>query len=210
MFLFIVFLFINLFISYFNAKGAGQIWAESKATGGWVRLLTWCGAIQAAIGFSMFYLVMLAFIAVGTGFIPEKSLSFLSSLYYIVIIVPLVGTGIIITIQSWINFAREKSLTNLGVAGWNTFAQAYNMYNMVNSFGSAFESVKEGFAFLSSDDDSDSDASEKVILLVILTFVLGIITTMVIIRKNTATLPVSEDIRDVQSADGTRKLEYKR
>ena len=37
---------LNLVISFLNARNVGRIWAESKAVGGWVRLLAWCGAIQ--------------------------------------------------------------------------------------------------------------------------------------------------------------------
>ena len=52
--------------------------------------------------------------------------SALMSLIYLFIIIPAIGSGIIITIQSWINFSRDKSLMNLGVAGWNTFARTYS------------------------------------------------------------------------------------
>ena len=30
---------LNLVISFLNARNVGRIWAESKAVGGWVRLL---------------------------------------------------------------------------------------------------------------------------------------------------------------------------
>ena len=72
-----------------------------------------------------------------TGYLPPAMLGVMMNLIYIMIIVPLIGSGIFITIQSWIAFARDKSLSNLGVAGWNTFAQAYNTYNAIQSFGPA-------------------------------------------------------------------------
>lgn len=43
---------LNFFISWFNCYSVGGMWAESKAVGGFARVLAWCGAIQSAIGFS--------------------------------------------------------------------------------------------------------------------------------------------------------------
>jgi hypothetical protein len=131
-------------------------------------------------------------------------LGLLSSLIYLMIIVPAIGSGIIITIQSWINFAREKSLMNLGVAGWNTFAQAYNTYNAIQSFGPALDTVQEGLGGL-FDGDGDSDNSTmRVLLLAAIILLAGVMTTTVIIRRYEASLPVSEAVRS-----GNRDLEYR-
>ena len=134
---------LNLVISFLNARNVGHVWAESKAVGGWIRLLAWCGAIQSAAGFTFVYAVVVGYIAVSTGYLPTAMLGVMMNLIYIMIIVPLIGSGIFITIQSWIAFARDKSLSNLGVAGWNTFAQAYNTYNAIQSFGPALDSVQQ-------------------------------------------------------------------
>lgn len=195
---------LNVVISFFNARNVGKIWAESKAIGGWVRVLAWAGAVQSAVGFTYVYAVIVAYIAVSTGYISTALFSVLMNLVYVMIIVPLIGSGLIIAIQSWINFAREKSLMNLGVAGWNTFAQAYNMYNAVQSFGPALASVQEGLGGL-FDGDSDSDNSAaRVLLLAAIVLLAGILTTSVIIRRYEASLPVSEAVRQ-----GTRDLDYR-
>lgn len=195
---------LNLVISFFNARNVGQIWAESKAVGGWIRLLAWCGAIQSAVGFTFVYAIVVSYIAVSTGYLPASMLGVLSSLIYLMIIVPAIGSGIIITIQSWINFAREKSLMNLGVAGWNTFAQAYNTYNAIQSFGPALDTVQEGLGGL-FDGDGDSDNSTmRVLLLAAIILLAGVVTTTVIIRRYEASLPVSEAVRS-----GNRDLEYR-
>ena len=195
---------LNLVISFLNARNVGRIWAESKAVGGWIRLLAWCGAIQSAVGFTFVYAIVVSYIAVSTGYLPASMLGLLSSLIYLMIIVPAIGSGIIITIQSWINFAREKSLMNLGVAGWNTFAQAYNTYNAIQSFGPALDTVQEGLGGL-FDGDGDSDNSTmRVILLAAIILLAGVMTTTVIIRRYEASLPVSEAVRS-----GNRDLEYR-
>ena len=77
MFMMLIIMLINLGISFYNARSAGQVWAESKAIGGWLRLLVWCGAIQAAIGFTMVYLIIVSYIAVSVGYICY-SISFTS------------------------------------------------------------------------------------------------------------------------------------
>lgn len=195
---------LNLVISFLNARNVGRIWAESKAVGGWIRLLAWCGAIQSAVGFTFVYAIIVSYIAVSTGYLPASMLGLLSSLIYLMIIVPAIGSGIIITIQSWINFAREKSLMNLGVAGWNTFAQAYNTYNAIQSFGPALDTVQEGLGGL-FDGDGDSDNSTmRVLLLAAIILLAGVMTTTVIIRRYEASLPVSEAVRS-----GNRDLEYR-
>ncbi len=195
---------LNLVISFLNARNVGRIWAESKAVGGWIRLLAWCGAIQSAVGFTFVYAIVVSYIAVSTGYLPASMMGVLSSLIYLMIIVPAIGSGIIITIQSWINFAREKSLMNLGVAGWNTFAQAYNTYNAIQSFGPALDTVQEGLGGL-FDGDGDSDNSTmRVLLLAAIILLAGVVTTTVIIRRYEASLPVSEAVRS-----GNRDLEYR-
>lgn len=199
-----VILLVNLAVSFFNARNTGRVWAESKAVGGWIRLLAWCGAIQSAIGFTFVYAYVVGFIAVTSGYISESTMGIFASLMYVMIIVPAIGTGIIITIQSWISFARDKSLMNLGVAGWNTFAQAYNMYNAVQSFGGALDTVQSGLGGLFDSDGDSDNSTARVILLAAIALLAGVLTTSVIIRRYEATLPVSEEVRR-----GTRDLEFR-
>ncbi len=196
-------LLLNVVISYFNAKNVGKIWAESKAIGGWVRVLAWAGAIQSAVGFTYVYAFIVSYIAASTGYLPPAFVGTLMSLMYVMLVVPMLGSAIIITIQSWINAYRERSLMNLGVAGWNTFATAYNAYNAIQSFGPAIDSVQEGLGGLFGDSDSDDNAA-RVILLAAIVLLAGILTTNVIIRRYEASLPVSEEVRNAN-----RDLEYR-
>ena len=52
---------LNLVISFLNARNVGRIWAETKAVGGWIRLLAWCGAIQSAVGFTFVYAIVVSY-----------------------------------------------------------------------------------------------------------------------------------------------------
>ena len=74
---------LNLVISFLNARNVGHVWAESKAVGGWIRLLAWCGAIQSAAGFTFVYAVVVGYIAVSTGYLPTAMLGVMMNLIYI-------------------------------------------------------------------------------------------------------------------------------
>ncbi len=150
---------LNLVISFLNARNVGRVWAETKAIGGWIRVVAWAGAIQSAIGFTYVYAFIVAYIAVSTG---------------------------------------------LGVAGWNTFATAYNTYNAIQSFGPALDSVQQGLGGLFGGDGDSDDSAARVILLAAIVLLAGVLTTNVIIRRYEASLPVSEEVRN-----STRNLEYR-
>ncbi|MGD0641392.1 MAG: hypothetical protein ABSC22_11650, partial [Roseiarcus sp.] len=113
---------LNFGISWWNARTCGRAWVESKAIGGAIRVLVWCGAIQSAIGFSSVFLFPLLFLANAAfpDYFTADQLNGAVSLWYLTIIFPALGTGLIITIESWIAAYREHSLMNIGVAAYNT------------------------------------------------------------------------------------------
>lgn len=205
MFMILIIVLLNLFISYWNAKQAGKVWAEVKAIGGWIRLVTWCAVIQSVIGFTFSYAIILGLGAHELGFLSAKALSFMMSFTYILIIVPALGSGLVLTINSWIQFSRDKSLSNLGVASYNTFAQAYNTYRAIQDIGPAFSEVLSGFGGLfDGDSDDEEDTMVKLAIgLVIVAALAGVVSTAVIVKRNAGTLPVSESVRE------SRALEYK-
>jgi hypothetical protein len=78
----------------------------------------------------------------------------ITCLWYITVIFPVLGTGLIITIQSWVAAYREHSLANLGVAAYNTFAQVHNTMSAIQSLGPALQSVGKMFASVASSRGS--------------------------------------------------------
>ncbi|MCI1822321.1 MAG: hypothetical protein LKI76_00080 [Megasphaera sp.] len=196
--LFLMFIIVlNTGISFWNAKMAGEVWAESKGIGGWVYMITWCTAIQAMIGFSYVYITVLILLGNGLHFISNQGLIFMTNLSYVFLIFPLLGTGLALTIQSWIQASREKSLSSLGIAGWNTFAQAYNMYSAVQHIGPAFSMVQNRIEDIFFHDDNDDNREENmlIIFLVVLAILAGIVTTMTVINFYAGSLSVSEAVR---------------
>lgn len=191
-------LLLNAGISFWNAKVCGQAWVESKAVGGMIRLLVWCGAIQSAIGFSsvfIFPLVMAAHTFVPQYFTDVYYKGALN-LWYLTVIFPAIGTGLIITIQSWIVAFRERSLLSMGSAAYNTFAEIHNTMGMIDSLGPAFRSVGDAFSGLL--DDSSDDAKGKLaiiglaimISIVLIALLAGSLLTAAIIHRYAGTIPI--------------------
>lgn len=182
---------LNFGISWWNAKVTGQIWLESKAIGGMSRVMAWVGAIMAAIGFTYSFAIIVSFglMAFGYGYIAQ----YVFALTYLLIIFPAIGTGIIVMIESWIRFFRERNLANLGVAGWNTFANAFNIYNAVDGIPQSV-SILGG---LFDDVDLDEDNLPLIVIgIVAFCLIGGILLTRYIIETNKGTLGVSQEVRD--------------
>lgn len=173
-------LVVNTFISWYNAKVCGEHWSESKALGGFARVLMWCGAIQSAIGFSMILLLAEMGIAIATGSLPQKAVEAAASLWYLAVIIPALGTGLIITVHSWIIAIRERSWQNMGAAAWNTFATGHNVYSAANG-GVSDALSKVGDLF--DGDDKDGVIAKLVILLVAIALAGGGLLTALLIRK---------------------------
>ena len=92
------------------------------------------------------------------------------------------------------------------MAGWNTFAQAYNTYNAVQNFGAAFANVSDSLGSLfSGDSDGDDASTMRVLVLVAIALLGGVLTTAAIVQKYAASLPVSEAVRN----SGCRDIQYR-
>lgn len=184
----VLLLILNFAISWWNCYAVGGIWTESKALGGFSRLLAWSAAIQSAIGFSSVIGFLLGYVAYSLGYLPVKYATDAISLWYLLVIVPVIGTGLVITIHSWIVAFRERSLLNMGTAAYNTFAQIHNMYSAIDGIGEAFKGVSDLF-------DGDSDDAQGTMVLLVIALVAaallgGVLLTYVLIRKYAGRLPV--------------------
>ncbi|WP_175787508.1 hypothetical protein [Burkholderia anthina] len=183
-----LFLALNLAVSWLNCYMLGGIWAESKAVGGFSRVLAWCGAVQSAVGFSSVIGAVMGYALFVTGHLPPKVAAGAVSLWYLLVIIPVIGTGLLITIQSWIVACRERSLLSMGAAAYNTFAQLHNMYG-------ALDGIPEGLGAVGKLFDSKDKDSAPVLLAIVLVVVAlggGILLTALLIRKYAGRLPLPE------------------
>lgn len=180
--LFLVFLFwiLNLGISIWNAVAVGNAWVETKHAGGWQRFMAWMGAIMSASGFSWCYLILAVFVLGASGKLEVEDVEAALNLGYILIIPGVLFAGIMIGIDSWARAYRKRTVANFGVAGYNTFANMYNTYNAIRTFGGALDSVLDYFA---KSKSKDSQKAFLVILIVVVSLGSGILTTWLIVSK---------------------------
>ncbi len=176
---------LNFVISVFNSWAVGHSWAEAKAVGGIPRFMSWVGATMAAVGFSWCYLVIIAVAAGPDGFhkLPPQYVNAMFSLGYLIIIGPCIGSGTAIMIDSWSYFWRKRTFGSGAAAGWNTFADCYNIYQAAHYVPTAWDTVRDVlFPKKSSSSSSDNALARLAIILAVLAVVGGIITAAAIIR----------------------------
>lgn len=196
----VLILLLNAGISYWNAYVCGKSWVESKAIGGMIRFMVWCGAIQSAIGFSSVLLFPLVFLAhaLVPQYFTDVYLKGTVNLWYLTIIFPALGTGFAIMIQSWVAAYRERDLLSMGSAAWNTFAQVHNTVSAVQNMGGAFSAIGEAFSgiFSAASDDDDGKATIALIGLAIMIAIVavsilgGALLTAAIIHRYAGTVPL--------------------
>ena len=187
----VLFWILNFLISWLNAWGCGKTWNEAKYAGGFPRLIIWSAAIMAACGFTWCYMV----IAVALGgtiqveqddgsmaaYLTAEQVQAVADLGYMLIIFPILGSGIVITIHAWGVAYRRRTLGSGAVAAWDTFAMVYNVSSALRNVPDATSRLGE--FFFSSKGDSKGKGQLIVVMLVVLCAVAGIVTTYLIITK---------------------------
>lgn len=172
---------LNLLISWWNCRVVGSIWHEAKATGGFMRVLAWCGAVQSTVGFSGALIVVAVVLSMVLGYLPKEYAQAAASLWYLLVIIPAIGTGLIITVHSLIAAWRERSMASMGTAAWNTVATGHNLYSAASSVPSAWDDVGKLFK-----GDGDSGKVMLVLALVAFSIAGGALITAALIRKYSA------------------------
>lgn len=166
---------LNLGISFWNCRVVGLMWRSTKEMGGWVRFMTWMGAIMGASGFSWCLLIAIFF--GGSVFYPQYitpvALKAGLSLGYLIILPGILFSGFAIWIDSLVTAWRQRDAVSMGVAAWNTFA---NVTNTISAFRDVPIAIKDvGDLFKGS-----GDAKDKLVLLVIVLAVLSVVGGIVI------------------------------
>jgi hypothetical protein len=193
-FFLILILVINVGISWWNSYVVGTTWKDMVAMGSWFeRGVLWSALIQAGIGFSMPLILILGYgatflLTVGTdpALTPEQASQFIEavfSLWYVLIIFPLLGSGLLITAYSIREAYQRRDFTSIAVAGWNTVAQIHNTISAFQHLGGAFGNVAEFFREALS---GDSDIRAKILIaaaaIVILSLVGGFTLAIMLVK----------------------------
>lgn len=192
-FLILILLIINFGISWLNAWSVGRSWADSKAIGGWQRIVICSAAVMSAAGFTWCYLVIVSYIALFTGYLPPEYIRLTFEIGYVIIIFPVLGSGLAIWMDSVTTAWRNKSAASIGVAGWNTFAMAHNVYHASNALPGIFKHISN-FAF-----GGNGTGQEKLVrialALVFLALCGGVLTTWMIVRKTARKYSTALDLQ---------------
>ena len=178
-FLIAIYLVITFAISCFNAYSVGNMWFEARVIGGWTRILAYCGAIMSAAGFSYVYTIIIGLVLYSIGVLDSGHFGMLISLVYLFLVIPIIGSGLAITVNSVIVAYHQRSWVNSGIASWNIMAQAYNMYSAISAVPASVKSV--GGLFKGSNN-KDGLQAKIVIAIAIVAILGGSLTTIAIIR----------------------------
>jgi len=192
---------LNFGISWFNAWGCGKSWYETKAVGGGAHFMNWMGAIMSACGFTWCYLLVFGFMAaqipitdeetgVSAPLLTMEQVGVFFDLGYLIIIFPILGSGVAIMVNSWRYYWQRRSLGSGVVAGWNTYANLSNFYHAVHHVPRAWGNVTSFFGGGSSSSSSGGDKGKAIVAILAVAAVLaGVLTTYTIITyvsKSTA------------------------
>jgi hypothetical protein len=196
-------LILNFAVSWFNAWSVGRVWIESKMIGGFFRMTVWCGAIMSACGFTWVYIALLGMLAQSFQWLPAKYIQGIFSLGYLVIIAPVLGSGLGLAVSSWAQFWRQKNLINGGIAAWNTYAQISNMVSAVRFVPEAIGNVLS--AFKGEDDEEDNRALLTMLAVVLVAVGAGVMTARAI-TLGTARRTSQDVLTEIQAQRGATSL----
>lgn len=197
---------LNLGVSFWNAYSVGKAWAESRAAGGWPRVMCWSGAVMSASGFTWCYLILLVLLGSWFQLVDSTALRVALNLGYVVLVPGILVSGLLITIDSWAHAFRRGGFLNYGMAVYNTYAQIHNTYSAITGFGGAFRSVGDFFNRGGRDRDQKSGVV-VVVVLVVLALAAGVLTTTYIIWKTAATMPLPDRPPPEQFEDSVRNVQ---
>lgn len=196
---------LNFAISIWNAYVCGKAWAEAKSAGGYHRFMVWVGATMSACGFTWCYLILEALTAYHFQFIDAYWMGITLKLGYILLVPVILFGSYAITIDSWARAFRQGGVLNYGASVWNTYATYHNTASAIRTFGEAFGDVVDAFGSGGKSRSRSSSSDSKnagqaimllvVVFLVVLSAILGILTTTLIIKKFAASEDMPEDVR---------------
>jgi len=174
----------NVAVSWMNARSVGLMWEQTKIEGGWARIVSICALVQAVVGFSM--LIVAAEMAVVSTMGYPVVGRLLGDVWYLAIIVPALGTGIFITIDSVREALRRRDAASGLTAAYNAAAMAGNIWQAIGAVGSALSDVTK----TEDDEDASGVALLAALVLGLLAIAGGALLTWVVVEHYRSRTPV--------------------
>lgn len=204
MFMIFAILLLNTVVWYVNSTNVGRFWSERHQLPGWTQFMLWCGAIMAVCGLTsvlvtvitlaMYDLHAFEFLAMQlfeVELTPRDVEGLVMSVFnaaYLGIVFPVIGSGLAITINSWIVAAARRDAVSIGIGIYNTGAQIHNMVSAARHVPEAFEGLGNWFKDLEIDSDNAKGYALLTLFLLPLIVSLGlaILLTVLVMRASDA------------------------
>lgn len=169
---------LNVVVSIINCFAVAHMFKRRNSSL-WEKFMAWCGFIMAGSGFTWCILIVLGLIALATGYLDEEHTQALFDLGYLVIIPGILFTGYVITIDSVIRAARNRSWGSTGVAVYNVGATAYNTVNAFRYVPQAVSGVVKVF----TSGSGKNKMNGLVVLLLLVALLSGYLIAGVLVWK---------------------------
>lgn len=203
MFTIFLLLVLNFAISFWNASSVGRYWTERGQLPGYVRFMMWCGIVMAVCGFFYVYVAVitmgmyefhifeaLALALFKVELTVEEVQSLVQNVFdlaYLIVIFPVLGTGLAITANSLIVAYVRRDLASIGVGVWNVGAQVHNIASAVRHVPRATRSLSSGLKIRLGKDSGKAIAYLVLFLFpIVISLGAAIATTAVIMRASDA------------------------
>ena len=170
---------INFAISGYNAVSVGVAWKNKEYISGWMNLVLWSAVVMSAAGFTWCYTIFIALIAGSLGYLTPEQVTGALYLGYIIVIFPILTSGLVIWVHSLIEAYKRRDALSIGVAGWNTFANVWNWYHAFRDIPKVLSGIGE--LFKGGGNSKDKGAMIMVVL-VIVAALMGVITTYSLVK----------------------------
>ncbi len=151
---------------------------------------------MSASGFTFCYAAVLALGLSMTHVLSIEQATAVLNLVYLFIILPVLGSGFAITIQSIAEAWRTRKAADVGVGAYNLFAQIYNTKEAWGGIPDAISGLSKFFSRDSKESNDDDKGTVLVIVIALLALGAGIMTTVLIINK-TATRQAKTVLRQM-------------
>lgn len=158
-------LLLNLMICLWNCYAIGKSWIYTRQIGGFAHIANWMGYLMTVAGLCFCILIPEALIAREFEWISARAAEVLVKAGYVVFGGVIVFAGLFVWVDSVAHAVKDRSLTSVASAGWNSFAQASNMIDYARNVQDCSGDV---LAFFSSDDGHDDNSHTLVALLFLL------------------------------------------
>lgn len=152
MVLLLVLLAVNCLIATWNAWVVGKMW--DTFCGFFAKLVLWSALAQSVIGYSSGILLGIVMGLYHYGRIDEHHMKLAFDLWYVFMVFPALGTGLVLWLYSVQMAFRRPGVFSWATAGWNTYAMVHNVGDALQYLPQAGEGAGE---LLSSNVGSKMD-----------------------------------------------------